>query len=666
MAETVNIDINTGNSRQGISELRKEMRELRGEMSQAEGEEFQKLSQRASELNAEIGRTNSLVTDSGSAFTNFNTLLGRTGKSLLTLDFGQAAEQAQALQRVASQMTFKTLTTGLKQATGAFRTLGKALLANPLFLIAGIIIAVGVAVYKLMEELGLLEPILDAIGAAFDFLMIPIRALIDGLKALTDWLGWTTNAEDELAEEAKRAAEKRRKAHERANKAIVGNLEREIELMKAQGAEIDAIEEKEFELAKARAVNARVTSNAELARLKALQASGAITEEQRDRILEINEEIKNSDNNLEIFIANRQRRLQEEEEDNKEKSIERAKEKAKAIEEVEERSANFILNLERKEEEQKIKAFEDDIQRERALALFKLEKAKEDIDFSEMNAEAKAKWKQWEEDEIERIETEAFNKKLEREEEERIKLQEEKEKFLESIREEEQLTAEEQAEEDFNKEIERMKELLDAKAITQEEYDQLEIDRKEALSKRLEQIEQDRLDKEDKMRKEAQKAAIDSGRDLFENMAEFAEEGSAAQKAASLVSILASQGEALAKSIPVALEASSGTGPAAPFVFASTLAGIGASIAGTVGSAMSILNSAPGDSASGGGSTTNTTPTQPTVTTPRQPSFSNFNDELAGDIGGGQSVGDSGTYILDSELSSREERKAQMQQKKVF
>jgi hypothetical protein len=662
--EQIEFEISTGTSINNIRDLRNEMRDLRGQMATAEGQEFQKLSERASELNAQISRTNSLVTSSGSAFTNFNTMLGRTSKSLLTLDFGAAAEQAQALQNITKKMTFKELSSGLKSAASSFKMLGKAILANPLFLIGAVVIGLAVAIYKLMEELGILQNTIDAVASYLDFLLKPIKALIQALKDLSDWFGWTSHAADKLAEQEAKAAETRRVAHEIAQQAAEDDLSRSIQLMKETGAAIEDIEEAEIRLAEMRVDNFKEQMKREKAMFMVKKSLGILSDEEMKREAELNEQLKQLMHDVEMTRTKIDNARNKREQATEKEKRKRAQETANKIKEINDNTDEFLEDLKRKEKLIEIENIEDSIERNKQLQLQKLEWAKQDIDFTKMNAEAKTKWEQWEKDEIARINQEANDKAAELEEQKILKLEEQRNTFLNSIKEQRKLTEEEEAELQFELELERMRELLESKAITQEEFDNLELERKEVLSKKLLKIESDRLDNEDKLRKASKKAAIDSNLDLFNKIAEFSEQGSVIQKTAALTSILASQGEALAKSVPIALESAKGTGPGAPFVFAATLAGIAGTIAGTIGSAMSILKSAPGPSPSGGSGSSGSSPI--VQTQGFQPSFSNFRDDLAGDISGGQSMGMSSTFITDRELANNDERANFLKNRKNF
>jgi hypothetical protein len=652
MDEEIEIEIGTGNSVRNINELRREMQMLRGEMATAEGEEFQKLSQRASELNAEMARTNSLVTDSGSAFTNFNTMLGRTSKSLLTLDFGQAAEQAQMLKTISGQLTFKSMIGGLKQATGAIRTMGAAILSNPLFLLAAVVVAIGVAIVKFGDKIKPIKAIFEAIGAAVEW-------VIQTLKDMLDWLGLTSFAADEEAEKEKKRQADMAAAREAAHNQYIKEKELEIAEMKASGASIEEIEAAEISLAQTRLEAAKTklrleeqTRQAFIDTMKVLGRLDVATQMQIE-LDEMRNKVKEEEIGLLQTISRIENRKEAEAKTNHQNAVQREQERIRLQAEFE----KSRLDAARRIEDIETQLIDDDFERSVTANQIKFERMREDaLSNEKLTQEERIRLIElYNEQEVAKLD-ELNTKKREREEAEQQKILDMRNAFFEQLDEERERTEEEQSERRMEKEVERLRNLLEAKAITQEEFDALELQRHEEHQNRLAAITENRLADEDTARRAAQQAALESGLELFNNLAMLAEEGSAAQKAAALVSIIAAQAEAIAKAVPVALEAASGTGPAAPFVFAATLAGIGASIAASIGSAKSLLGA-------GGGGGTNPTAgaVAPIINIQgQQPSFSNFNDNFAGDM----TATSSGAFILSSELSDEEERNNQLKLKK--
>lgn len=208
--------------------------------------EFQSAVAASAQLRDSINDTNEqiAVLTAGSPFEQMSNSIGDVGSKIMSLDFEGAKESAQRLITISKQINFATAIQGVKDMGTAFLQLGKAILGNPFFLVVAAIVAIGVAIYKLMDELGLLKVIMDAVGKVFEWIMIPIDAMIQGLKDLTDWLGWTNNAATDLAEAQAEAATKAAEAQEESAAKITDALDHEIAMIKATGDDSDEAFEK--------------------------------------------------------------------------------------------------------------------------------------------------------------------------------------------------------------------------------------------------------------------------------------------------------------------------------------------------------------------------------------------------------------------------------------
>jgi DNA-binding cell septation regulator SpoVG len=225
---------NAGETIQTIGSMRKEIKDLRSQMLNASEEEFVLLSKRASELQAQIGRTNGAITSSGSAFTNFSTILGRTKNALLRLDFGAAQEGLSAMATSIKNMSWKDFTKGIKSATLGIRQLTISMLANPIFLLAAVIGGVVIAIVTLKDDVMVL-------GMAFDFMKGVIDIVVEGLKTLTDWLGLTSFAADESSRKIVEGLEKQRKALNEQNEDLEVSISSQIKIYEALGLSTEAL-----------------------------------------------------------------------------------------------------------------------------------------------------------------------------------------------------------------------------------------------------------------------------------------------------------------------------------------------------------------------------------------------------------------------------------------
>jgi len=229
----------------GIGAIKKELRELKGEIANAtDSEQVAKLSQRAGELKDQLADANEQVNifASGSKFEQVNNGLGSIKQSIMSLDFAEAGEKAKLLTNAlrginpadfAAQFKgFGQVVLQLGSAVGIamkqFIAFGVSLLANPIFLLVAVIVAIVAAILLLLHKLGILKKI-------FDILMIPINAIIQGFKDLTDWLGLTSYAAEENAEKMIEANERVVESSKRRSEELASNYDYEIKLAQLRG-----------------------------------------------------------------------------------------------------------------------------------------------------------------------------------------------------------------------------------------------------------------------------------------------------------------------------------------------------------------------------------------------------------------------------------------------
>src|SRR5690554_5749623 len=164
--ETISIDIDV--DERSVASLTAQMDRLKDAMTRTTDEHtFQKLAKEADELKYEIDRGEEAINEfarSQDGLMGVSAAFGSIGNSLLSLDFDRALDGANRLNQISSNISFGDAIGSLRKLGQTFATIGKTLLTNPIFLIGAVIAAIGYAVYKLMEELGLLQVILNGIG----------------------------------------------------------------------------------------------------------------------------------------------------------------------------------------------------------------------------------------------------------------------------------------------------------------------------------------------------------------------------------------------------------------------------------------------------------------------------------------------------------------------
>jgi hypothetical protein len=229
----------------GIGAIKAELKSLKGAIAEAtDPEDIARLSQRAGELKDQLSDANEAVNTfaTGSKFEQVSNSLGGIKDSLLSLDFDEAAQKANVFKSTLGNLdpkaiggAFKSLTSVITTVGSAFVSLGATILANPIFLLVAVIVAIVAAIVIFLHKIGVLQKILD-------FLMIPINALIDGFKALTDWLGLTSYAADENAENMAKANEKVSESSKKRADIISEKYDQEIAMAKIAGKDTTQLE----------------------------------------------------------------------------------------------------------------------------------------------------------------------------------------------------------------------------------------------------------------------------------------------------------------------------------------------------------------------------------------------------------------------------------------
>jgi len=231
----------------GISAIKKELRDLKGQLADAtDPEQIQKLSERAGELSDKLKDANDQVKvfSSGSKFEQVSNGIGGIKDSLMSLDFAEAGQKAKAFTQNLKSLNpadfaaqfkgFGTVIMSVASTVGIltkqFIAMGISLLTNPIFLLVAVIVAIVAAVLLLLHKLGILEKIFDAI-------MIPIKAVIQAFKDLTDWLGLTSHAAEENAEKMIAANEKVVESSKRRSDSLTASYDFEIKMAKLRGQE---------------------------------------------------------------------------------------------------------------------------------------------------------------------------------------------------------------------------------------------------------------------------------------------------------------------------------------------------------------------------------------------------------------------------------------------
>jgi hypothetical protein len=229
----------------GLGAIKAELKALKGEIANAtDPADIARLSQAAGALNDKLKDANESVKNfsTGSAFESSKNQINGIQDSLMSLDFEEAGQKMQGFAKNLATMDPSKVTAGLGAMTkgigklgGAFLKMGLQLLANPIFLLVVVIVAIVAAVAIFLNKIGVLQKVLDV-------LMIPINALIQGFKNLTDWMGLTSYAADENAERVAAANENIQASSQDRAKSTDSALAHEIRMAKIAGKDTTQLE----------------------------------------------------------------------------------------------------------------------------------------------------------------------------------------------------------------------------------------------------------------------------------------------------------------------------------------------------------------------------------------------------------------------------------------
>lgn len=311
----------------GVQSLKAELRSLKASIAEAsDPEQMAALAARAGEVADRIKDANDAVNvfASGSKFEQISNSFGGIKDSLMSLDFEEASQKAQVFSKSLGGLNAADISKGLKGLTSTITTMGSAfvklgvqILANPIFLLVAVIVAIVAAIVVFLNKIGVLQKVLD-------FLMIPINALIDGFKELTDWLGLTSYAAEENARKMEKANEKAFKSSEKRVAAISDSYDIEIAKAKAAGKDTTDLELKKSKAISDAAKKRLADARKEYAELKGLSDKDSIERRKalRKRIEDENKIVKD---------GSKERKLIEIADDAEQKAKDdKAKEEAKA------------------------------------------------------------------------------------------------------------------------------------------------------------------------------------------------------------------------------------------------------------------------------------------------------------------------------------------------
>lgn len=230
----------------GVGSMKAELRSLKAEIASAtDPAQMEALAKKAGELSDRIKDANDAVSvfASGSKFEQISNSFDGIKSSLMSLDFEEASQKSQVFANNLGKISKADISGALKGLGGvvknvgsAFVKLGAQILTNPIFLLAAVITAIVVAIGVFLNKIGVLEK-------ALNVLLAPIRAIIQGFKDLTDWLGLTQYAAEENAKKMSKANEKAAESSKKRAEQVSDAYDIEIAKAKAAGKDTTDLEQ---------------------------------------------------------------------------------------------------------------------------------------------------------------------------------------------------------------------------------------------------------------------------------------------------------------------------------------------------------------------------------------------------------------------------------------
>jgi hypothetical protein len=373
----INIKVKTTGDLTGINKIRKELKDTKNELADAlsmdnvDPKKIEELTTKTAELKDKLADINEQVDvfATGSKYEAVSNSLGAIGSGLANLDFGKASERATAFAVAAKKITFKDAVSSVKDLVKTFATIGKALLTNPLFLVVAAVVA-------LMKKFGLFKKMMEGIGKIVEWLTGLLDSMIETISSAIDLaFGTSTRKAIEAAKELEKL-EKMEEKFKGSTDAKIALKEKEIELARAQGKEVKAMEEEKLKM-----ITATAMVEAEIAKRKFIAAklSGNYNEKELADLKAQATELINIANlkKMDIEIAKEQNKQKD-----KDDAAAKAKEnsaKAKTAADKRLQYEKDRLDASRKIEDNRLEMLEDSLDKELSINNEKYKRILEDV-----------------------------------------------------------------------------------------------------------------------------------------------------------------------------------------------------------------------------------------------------------------------------------------------
>ena len=360
-----------------LGELEDRMYEL-ALAGKADTQEFKDMNEKAAKYRTtikDVDRQVDMLADN-KGMSVFSAGADEVGSSLLRMDFETAAIQANSLAMASSKISFGSAIKSVKALGSTFASLGKALLTNPFFLIIGTVALIVAAIVGLMSELGILQKIFDAVGDAIGW-------VIQQFKDLLDWMGLTDYAGEDYAQKQIDRNKKLIKSFDQKTASVVAGMDHEIKMMEAQGKETEKLEREKLLMLR-EAAKSRMKLALETAQhlIKVHGADSEEVKEQVEAIRLLTAETKQAARDIQVFDAQQTAENKKKREESLQSDFDAKKEAADKWRDKQKQIAEAQLSADKMIEQANIELIENEMERNRQMAVFNEEQS-----FKEINRE---------------------------------------------------------------------------------------------------------------------------------------------------------------------------------------------------------------------------------------------------------------------------------------
>jgi hypothetical protein len=521
----------------GIGEIRKEIKSLTVDFLNA-GNELEKaaLAEKIGQLKDSLIDANeqAAIFASGSKYEQIGNAFAGIKGNIMALDFEGASEKAKLLSTAAKGITFKDAIGSLKSLGSTFLTLGKTLLTNPLFLIAAVIAAIGFAIFTILKKLGILDKAFKAVGDAIKKVWEWVKKAIE-IMSYFNPAAFIVNyliklyekdaAEKEALENQRKAADERIKQLKQEETAVGDKYDFEIRKLKAAGKDT-----KEAEAEKRKAILATLAAQNDA--LRSLIQSGKATQDQIKVWNETNKKIKQINQDTAIAAIESEKAASDAAKKAAEERTKIAQDEAKKKQELAIKFAQDRKNAERLITDLELELIDDKLVKDIAVNKEKYKRLIEDTKTNEALLQSEkdriiADYEAQRKIEEDKILTENENAEIQRAFTQSQNIQkillEGKQLGLKEGDTQGLIALKDEA---FNIELEALKNQLNTKAITIEEYNAQEALMKQKLADEIDKINEEAAKKELERRKAVQDGAIGLADNALKAAANNAKEGS--------------------------------------------------------------------------------------------------------------------------------------------